>query len=65
MPYRDDNPDHGRRRLLTLGAAAATAPFLGWGPLRAETADLVPLTSIPEKLKGSGELRIAAYGGTD
>src|SRR5271154_6607559 len=62
MPNRYDNPN--RRRFLTLGAGAATAPFLGAGPLRAETADLVALTSIPENLKGSGEVRIAAYGGT-
>jgi putative spermidine/putrescine transport system substrate-binding protein len=64
MQTRDKQPDHSRRRFLALGAGAATAPFLGLGPLRAETVDLVPLTSIPEKLKGSGELRIAAYGGT-
>ena len=64
MRKRDDDSDHGRRRFLTLGAGAATAPFLGVRPLRAQNADLVAVTSIPENLKGSGEVRIAAYGGT-
>jgi putative spermidine/putrescine transport system substrate-binding protein len=56
--------DHGRRRLLALGLGAAVAPLLAPPVLRAQTVDLVPLTSIPENLKGTGELRIAAYGGT-
>jgi putative spermidine/putrescine transport system substrate-binding protein len=64
MQKRDDDPDHGRRRFLALGAGAATAPFLGTRPLRAQNVDIVPVTSIPENLKGSGEVRIAAYGGT-
>src|SRR4051794_30565390 len=64
MPRRDDTPDRGPRRLLALGAAGATVPFLGTLPLRAQTADLVEVSDIPERLKGSGELRIAAYGGT-
>jgi putative spermidine/putrescine transport system substrate-binding protein len=64
MSKSHDHPDRARRGFLALGAAAATAPFLGTQPLRAATVDLAPLTSIPEKLKGSGEVRIAAYGGT-
>jgi putative spermidine/putrescine transport system substrate-binding protein len=58
------NSDRGRRRFLALGASAATAPFLGTAPLRAQNVDLEPITSIPENLKGSGEVRIAGYGGT-
>ena len=61
---RTPNDVPNRRRFLTLGASAATAPILGTGPLRAENADLAPLTSIPDNLKGSGEVRIAEYGGT-
>jgi putative spermidine/putrescine transport system substrate-binding protein len=51
----------GRRGLLSF---AATAPFLGTRPLRAQNVDLAPLTTIPENQKGGGEVRIAAYGGT-
>jgi spermidine/putrescine-binding protein len=50
----------GRRGMLALGAAASLA---GWRALAAEAA-LPDIPPIPEKLKGSGELRIAAYGGT-
>lgn len=71
MATRDEIPDRVRRRLLALGAKVAglgaigaVAPFLGHGPLRAQTAPLAELTSIPEKLKGSGELRVVGYGGT-
>jgi putative spermidine/putrescine transport system substrate-binding protein len=64
MPRRDDTPDRGRRRFLALSAIGATAPFLGMRPLQAQTADLPELNTIPERLKGSGEVRIAAYGGT-
>jgi putative spermidine/putrescine transport system substrate-binding protein len=62
MQKHYDLPD--RRRFLALGASAATAPVLGAIPSWAENAELVPVTSIPENLKGSGEVRIAAYGGT-
>jgi putative spermidine/putrescine transport system substrate-binding protein len=46
----------GRRSVIAAGLAA---PFLN---TRAR-ADLPELTSIPEKLKGTGELRIATFGG--
>jgi putative spermidine/putrescine transport system substrate-binding protein len=64
MSRPDHTPERSRRRFLALSAIAATAPFLGTRPLRAQTADLIALDTIPEKLKGSGEVRIASYGGT-
>jgi putative spermidine/putrescine transport system substrate-binding protein len=64
MPGQDDAPAVFRRRFLGLSALAATAPFLGTRPLRAQTTDLPALDTIPENLKGSGEVRIAGYGGT-
>ena len=53
----------GRRHLLALGAAGATAPFWSYRAL-AQGVPLPALPPIPDKLKGTGELRIAAYGGT-
>jgi len=50
----------GRRQVLALGAAASLA---SWRALAAD-APLPTIPPIPEKLKGTGELRIAAYGGT-
>ena len=50
----------GRRQVLALGAAASLA---GRRAL-ADDAPLPAIPPIPEKLKGTGELRIAAYGGT-
>ncbi len=64
MSGRDDTPQLRRRRLLALAAIGATAPFLGTRPLRAQTVDLPALDTIPANLKGSGEVRIAGYGGT-
>ena len=60
--------DHSRRRFLGL-AAWATAGMTALGGTRsvAQTtppANMPSITSIPEKLKGTGEVRIAAYGGT-
>lgn len=52
-------PTLNRRTALTIGAATLTTPFVS---TRAR-ADLPELSSIPEKLKGSGELRIATFGG--
>jgi putative spermidine/putrescine transport system substrate-binding protein len=49
-----------RRQALALGAAAS---FWSYRAL-AQGADLPAIPPIPEKLKGSGEVRIAAYGGT-
>ena len=52
-----------RRAFLALGTAAGLAGFTS-----ARAADAEPklpeYTSIPAKLKGSGEVRIAGYGGT-
>jgi putative spermidine/putrescine transport system substrate-binding protein len=51
-----------RRAFLALGAAAG---FAGLRGARADEAlKLAEYTSVPEKLKGSGELRIAGYGGS-
>jgi putative spermidine/putrescine transport system substrate-binding protein len=52
-----------RRHLLSLAAAGAMAPAASYRAL-AQDVKLPELPPIPEKLKGSGELRIAAYGGT-
>jgi putative spermidine/putrescine transport system substrate-binding protein len=49
-----------RRHVLALGAAASLA---SWRALAADVP-LPTIPPIPEKLKGTGELRIAAYGGT-
>ena len=60
--------DHSRRRFLGLAAwAAAGMTALGGTRSFAQTApppNMPAITSIPEKLKGTGEVRIAAYGGT-
>ncbi len=64
MTRPNDTPDQSGRRFLALSAIGATAPFLGTRPLRAQTTNLVEINTIPEKLKGTGEVRIAAYGGT-
>src|ERR1700676_2481592 len=71
MTQPDDTPVRSRRSFLALGARAAglgalgaiAAPFIAGSRLKAETA-LTEIPPIPERLKGSGELRIAAYGGT-
>ena len=64
MPYRPVLTELDRRAFLALGAAAAS-----WAGsrVRARADDapkLAEYTSIPDKLKGAGELRIAGYGGT-
>ncbi len=61
-------PDHSRRRFLGL-AAWATAGMTALGGTRSFAQSAPPpnmpsITAIPDKLKGSGEVRIAAYGGT-
>jgi putative spermidine/putrescine transport system substrate-binding protein len=53
----------GRRHLLALGAAGATAPFWSYRAL-AQGAPLPELPPIPENLKGTGEVRVAEYGGS-
>jgi putative spermidine/putrescine transport system substrate-binding protein len=50
----------GRRSMLAFGVAAS---FASWRALADDVA-LPDIPPIPEKLKGSGELRIAAYGGS-
>jgi len=59
--------DLDRRRFMAL-AAWATAGMSAIGATRAVAqtapAKMPEITSIPEKLKGTGEVRIAAYGGT-
>jgi putative spermidine/putrescine transport system substrate-binding protein len=50
-----------RRHLLAAGAAATVLP--AWRAL-AQGAPLAEIPPIPEKLKGTGEVRIANYGGT-
>jgi putative spermidine/putrescine transport system substrate-binding protein len=69
MTKRKDTPDRNRRRLLALGArgavGAVAAPFIAGSRLHAQAPPALPeITSIPERLKGSGELRVVAYGGT-
>jgi len=59
--------DLDRRRFMAL-AAWATAGMTAVGATRAVAqtapANMPEISSIPEKLKGTGEVRIAAYGGT-
>ena len=54
----------GRRHLLALGAAGAAASFWELSGARRTTRRCRRLPPIPEKLKGTGEVRIADYGGT-
>jgi putative spermidine/putrescine transport system substrate-binding protein len=61
MPQRNDFLS--RRHLLALGAAAATTPFWSYRAL-AQGAPLPELPPLPEKLKGTGEVRVAEYGGS-
>ena len=50
-----------RRTSLALGAAALAAPFV----TRARAEDALPeMTAIPDALKGSGEVRVATFGGS-
>ena len=51
----------GRRTALGLAGAALSAPFIR--PASAQAA-WPEQTSVPDALKGSGEVRIATYGGT-
>ena len=60
--------DHSRRDFLGL-AAWATAGMTALGGTRSFAQSALPanmpaMTTIPDKLKGSGEVRIAGYGGT-
>jgi len=63
VPHRPVLTELDRRAFLALGAAAVGG--LGARGARADdTPKLAEYTSISDKLKGSGELRIAGYGGT-
>jgi len=68
MPRRPVLTEFDRRTFLALGTATGLAGLTGLAdPDLARAQDAVKLaeyTSIPDKLKGSGELRIAGYGGT-
>ncbi len=68
MPRREERSAIDRRRFLALTAwATAGMTAVGARQAIAQTAPaptLPDITSIPEKLKGTGEVRIAAYGGT-
>ncbi|HTW29141.1 MAG TPA: ABC transporter substrate-binding protein [Acetobacteraceae bacterium] len=49
---------------LTAAAAAAMTRHLAFAPaFAAEPANLPKITSIPDKLKGSGTVRVCSYGG--
>jgi putative spermidine/putrescine transport system substrate-binding protein len=62
--------DYSRRRFilgaarfgLTAAAAAAMTSHLAM-PAMAATPDLPPIKDFPDKLKGSGEVRVTSYGG--
>ena len=62
MSHRPVLTELDRRAFLTLGAAAGLAGL--HGAQAQEAVKLAEYTSVPDKLKGSGELRIAGYGGT-
>jgi putative spermidine/putrescine transport system substrate-binding protein len=51
-----------RRTAIGLAAGGLAAPFVISARARAQAA-MPELTSIPDSLKGSGELRIATFGG--
>jgi putative spermidine/putrescine transport system substrate-binding protein len=55
------SPTFGRRTALGVLVAGIAAPFIR--PARAQQA-WPEVTSIPDSLKGTGEVRIAGYGGT-
>jgi len=52
-------PMVSRRRVMAAAAAACAVPSM----LRAD-ADLPAITSVPDRLKGTGSLRVATAGGT-
>ena len=58
--YRLNSP-FGRRTALGLLGAGLAAPFIR--PAAAQAA-WPEVTSIPDALKGTGEVRIATFGGT-
>jgi putative spermidine/putrescine transport system substrate-binding protein len=58
---KNDFTRFGRRTALGLVGAGLSAPFI----LRDSFGQTMPeLTKIPDSLKGSGEVRIATFGGT-
>ncbi len=58
-------PTNPARRRLLGGMAAITAMrMLSGVPAQAQTPEIVAATSIPEKLKGSGEVRVVGFGGS-
>ena len=61
MPNHHTPSRLGRRAVLGLLGAGLAAPFIR--PSRADTP-WPEQTSIPDSLKGSGEVRIATFGGT-
>jgi putative spermidine/putrescine transport system substrate-binding protein len=63
VPHRPVLTELDRRAFLALGAAAASG-LVARGARADDAPKLAEYTSIPDKLKGSGELRIAGYGGT-
>jgi putative spermidine/putrescine transport system substrate-binding protein len=67
MPYDAAHPNPylqpNRRRFLQAAAGLAATPLLGQAA-RAQAPELVEITSIPENLKGSGELRVVGFGGS-
>src|ERR1700728_5112645 len=62
MPRRPVLTELDRRAFLALGAAAGLTGLRG--AQAQEAVKLAEYTTIPDKLKGSGELRIAGYGGS-
>jgi putative spermidine/putrescine transport system substrate-binding protein len=69
MSQHRDRPDRprsatfGRRTAVGLVTAGLAAPFIRTGSAGAQ-ATLPEMTSIPDILKGTGEVRIATFGGT-
>jgi putative spermidine/putrescine transport system substrate-binding protein len=63
--------DYSRRRFirgaarfgLTAAAAAAMTSHLSMPALAADPVELPPITDFPDKLKGSGTVRVSSYGG--
>jgi putative spermidine/putrescine transport system substrate-binding protein len=67
MPRRPILTELDRRAFLALGTAAGLAGMRGahaQGTAAPAAPTLPEYTPIPEKLKGTGEVRVANYGGT-
>ena len=64
MPSPDEAAHPTRRRLLGAAASVTAMRMLAGVPAVAQTTDLPEVPPIPEKLKGSGQVRVVGFGGS-